>query len=83
MNDNTEDFADRIIITTMEQEIKKLGNQKCYSIIQNLSDPKVRVRYLHYFLRAGGFVPETDLFIEKEGKIFLQDNGGEKENEKL
>lgn len=82
MNDNTEDFADRIIITTMEQEIKKLGNQKCYEVIQNLSEPKTRARYLEYFIRAGGLVPRTDLIIEREGKFFLKDMEERKENEK-
>ena len=71
MNDNTEDFADRIIITTMEQEIKKLGNQKCYLVIQNLAEPITRAKYLEYFIRAGGFVPETDFLIEKNGDLFI------------
>jgi len=74
------DFVDKIIITQMEKEIKALGNQKCYSIIENLAEAKVRTRYLHYFLLAGGEVPrKPDLIIEKEGKFFLDTNGGENE----
>ena len=71
MPNNTEDFADKIIINTMEQEIKALGNQKCYMVIQNLAEPKVRARYLEYFIRAGGFIPETDLIIEKNNQFFV------------
>ena len=61
MNDNTDDFADRIIITTMEQEIKALGNQKCYEVIERLAEAKTRVRYRKYFLIAGGFIPESEV----------------------
>lgn len=77
---NKGDFVDRVIINQMEKEIKALGNQKCYSVIQNLAEAKVRTRYLHYFLLAGGEVPKKpDLIIEKEGKFFLDTNGGENE----
>ena len=71
MNDNTENFADKVIITTMEHELKKLGNQKCYEIIENFPNPRTRTRYLEYFIRAGGFVPETDFLIEKNGDLFI------------
>ena len=72
MPNNTDDFVDKIIITQMEQELRALGNQKCYSIIQNLANPRTRARFLEYFIRAGGEVPETDLIIEKnKGVIYV------------
>ena len=71
MNNNTEDFSEKLIITTMEQELKKLGNQKCYEVIQNFPNPRTRARYLHFFIQAGGFVPETDFLIEKNGNLFI------------
>ena len=61
MNNNTEDFSEKLIITTMEQELKKLGNQKCYEVIENLAKAETRARYRKYFLLSGGYIPETEI----------------------
>jgi len=56
-----DDFVDKIIITQMEKEIKALGNQKCYEVIERLAEARTRVRYRKYFLLAGGFIPESEI----------------------
>ena len=38
MPNNTDDFVDKIIITQMEKEIKALGNNKCYEVIERLAE---------------------------------------------
>ena len=69
--ESKDDFVDKIIITQMEKEIKALGNQKCYEVIERLAEARTRVRYLHYFLLAGGEVPKSDLIIEKNENLFI------------
>jgi len=61
MSNNTDDFADKIIVDTMEKEIKALGNNKCYEIIERLAEARTRIRYRKYFLLAGGFIPESEI----------------------
>lgn len=57
----TEDFVDDVIVSTMEKELKALGNQKCYEIIEHLAEARTRARYRKYFLLAGGFIPESEI----------------------
>jgi len=71
MSNNTDDFADKIIVDTMEKEIKALGNNKCYEIIERLAEARTRARYRKYFLIAGGEIPEINLIIEKNENLFI------------
>jgi ribosomal protein S27E len=69
----TDDIGlEKKIIEEIKRDIFVHGNDSTFEIIEALIIPAQRIRYRGAFLVAGGVVPETDLFEEKEGKLFIK-----------
>ncbi len=49
------------IIESIKGNIQKMGNNKCWDVIERFSKVKTRVSYRKYFFLAGGIVPETEI----------------------
>jgi len=48
-------------ITIMKYNIKVLGNEKCWYIIEEFTNPKTRLNYRNIFFKAGGIIPEKEI----------------------
>ena len=55
------DKVNNYIIEAIKGNIQKMGNNKCWEVIERFGKVKTRVSYRKYFFLAGGQVPETEI----------------------
>jgi len=60
---NLENALDVGLVISMETNIKELGHNKCWEIIEDISNPLTRIEYRKLFISAGGEVPEKEIKI--------------------
>jgi len=58
---NDDPKAEEFIIVRMKQQIKLLGNNKTWEVIERFGKIETRIAYRKYFFLAGGQVPEFEI----------------------
>jgi len=67
---------DKMIIYQLENDIRYLGNNRAFEIIEEIQRPEIRIRYRKYFLLAGGSIPEKELFrLDKWNRWVINEKG--------
>jgi len=57
----------------MAEQVKLLGNNKAWSIIESFKTAETRLAYRKIFLKAGGIIPETVIWVKEiSGKEYLK-----------
>ena len=50
-------------VEQMKHNIKELGNNRCWEIVEEFDNPKTRIVFRQLFFQAGGVTPEKELLI--------------------
>jgi uncharacterized protein CbrC (UPF0167 family) len=58
----------------IREGVKIMGVYSTWETIEVISDVKMRIKYRNVFLKLGYKIPEKKLLIEKEEKLFVDEN---------